>query len=314
MNDHIQQGTRFEPRHGIAVVSRRTGISRLLLRAWERRYDAVRPGRTDSGRRLYSDADIHKLQILKRLTAHGHRIGDIAHLDESTLEGLAAEIAGAPAAPAPLPAATDVDDLLGAALQAVADLDATRLEGLLARASVALSRPVLRRDLLQPLLVEVGERWHEGSLRVVHEHLASSVIKAFLAGLNQGQAAPAGAPVVVVTTPSGHRHELGALMAASLAAEAGWKVLYLGPDLPAEEIALAAQESHARAVVLSLVYPSDDPATMQQLRALRRFVGDGMPVLVGGRAAGAYLATLVSIDARVIDDLDGLDRELASIR
>ncbi len=314
MHDRQQPPARSEPRHTIAVVSRRTGISQLLLRAWERRYDAVQPGRTDTGRRLYSDADIRKLLLLNRLTGHGHRIGDIAGLDEGALEALAAEITAPSPTPAPLPDVSEVDDLLGAALQAVADLDAPRLDGLLARASVVLSRPVLRRDLLRPLLVEVGERWHDGSLRVAHEHMATAVIKAFLAGLSLGQAAPPGAPGLVVTTPAGQRHELGALMAASQAVESGWKVLYLGPDLPAEEIALAVQASGARAVLLSLVFPGDDPATMDQLRDLRRFLGAGVPILAGGRSAASYLTTLVGIDARLLDDFDDLDRALASIR
>lgn len=317
MNDRRQDQqdrTSREARHTIAVVSRRTGISQLLLRAWERRYGAVAPGRTDTGRRLYSDADIQRLQLLSRLTDHGHRIGDIANQPLGQLEILADEIVEQQPRPVPLPAVTELDELLGAALQAVADLDATRLEGLLARASVVLSRPVLRRELLQPLLVEIGDRWHDGSLRIAHEHMATAVVKAFLANLTQGRAAPAGAPGLVVTTPAGQHHELGALMAASQALEAGWKVLYLGTDLPAEEIAMAVQESEARAILLSLVYPGADPAVMEQLRALRRFVGEGLPILVGGQAAPSYLTTLVGIDARLLDDPDDLDRELAKLR
>ncbi len=314
MSDQRPDSAATGARHTIAVVSRRTGISQLLLRAWERRYHAVNPGRTETGRRLYSDADIHKLQLLNRLTDHGHRIGDIANLPLTELDKLAAEVAKLPPVPRPLPSVTEIDELLGAALQAVADLDAPQLEGLLARASVSLSRPVLRRDLLQPLLVEIGDRWRNGDLRVAHEHMATAMVKAFVAGLGQGHAASPGAPGLVVTTPSGQRHELGALMAASQAAEAGWNVLYLGPDLPAEEIAAAVQQSEARAVLLSLVYPAADPATMEQLRLLRRFVGAGLPILAGGQAVPSYQATLSSIDAQVVSRAEDLDRELAGIR
>ena len=314
MSGNPKRHTDTEARHTIAVVARRTGLTQLLLRAWERRYGAVRPARTDTGRRLYSDADVHKLQMLARLTDHGHRIGDIADLPLAELEQLAAEVAAAEPVPVPVPRVNDVDDLLGGALQAVADLDAARLEGLLARASVVLSRPVLRRDLLTPLLVEIGERWHDGSLRVAHEHMATAVVKAFLAGLNRGRTAAPGSPAVVVTTPTGQAHELGALMAAAQAQEAGWRVLYLGPDLPAEEIAMAAQESGARAVLLSIVYPADDPGVAEELSLLRRYLGEGLPILAGGQGASGYLATLVGIDARLVDDVDDLDEELAKIR
>ena len=314
MGDHRQDQAAAEARHTIAVVSRRTGISQLLLRAWERRYQAVNPDRTATGRRLYTDADIHKLQLLNRLTDHGHRIGDIANLPLLALDKLAAEVAELPPAPRPLPSATEIDELLGAALQAVADLDASLFEGLLAKASVSLSRPVLRRDLLQPLLVEIGDRWRSGDLRIAHEHMATAMVKTFVAGLGQGHAAAPGAPALVVTTPTGQRHELGALMAASQALEAGWNVLYLGPDLPAEEIAAAVQQSGARAVLLSLVYPAADPATMEQLRLLRRFVGQGVPILAGGQAAPSYQAALSAIDASVVSRAEDLDRALAEIR
>lgn len=314
MSDHQQEQAAAEARHTIAVVSRRTGVSQLLLRAWERRYHAVHPGRTETGRRLYTDADIRKLQLLNRLTDHGHRIGDIANLPVAELDTLAAEVAELTPAPRPLPAAMEIDELLGAALQAVADLDAAKLEGLLARASVSLSRPALRRDLLQPLLVEIGERWRSGDLRIAHEHMATAMVKSFVAGLGHGHAAAPGAPGLVVTTPTGQRHELGALLAASQALEAGWNVLYLGPDLPAEEIAAAVQQSEARAVLLSLVYPAADPVTMEQLRLLRRFVGQGLPILAGGQAAASYQAALSAIDAHVLSRAEDLDRELAEIR
>ncbi len=314
MEPRQPQGAAREARHTIAVVSRRTGISQLLLRAWERRYGAVAPARTDSGRRLYSDRDLHKLQLLTRLTAAGHRIGDIANLRVAELEKLAAELADLAPVPVKLPAISEVDELLGAALQAVADLDAPRLEGLLARAAVALSRPVLRQDLLQPLLVEIGERWRDGTLRIAHEHMATGIVKAFLTGLTQGRTGAPGAPALVVTTPAGHRHELGALMAASQALEAGWKVLYLGPDLPAEEIAAAVEAGEARAVLLSLIHPAADPATAAQLAALRRYLGSDVPVLVGGRAAPSYRQALDGIGATLVDSGEALDRELASIR
>ena len=314
MDDHQQDQAAAEARHTIAVVSRRTGVSQLLLRAWERRYHAVHPGRTDTGRRLYTDADIRKLQLLNRLTDHGHRIGDIANLPVAELDQLAAEVVELPRAPLPLPSVTAIDELLGAALQAVADLDAVRLESLLARASVVLSRPVLRREMLQPLLVEIGERWRSGDLRIAHEHMATAMVKAFLAGLGQGHNAAPGAPGLVVTTPAGQRHELGALMAASQAVEAGWNVLYLGPDLPAEEIAAAVEQSESRAVLLSLVYPEADPATMEQLRLLRRFLGQGLTILVGGQAASSYEATLDAIDAHLVSRPEDLDRELSRIR
>lgn len=300
-------------RHSIAVVSRMTGLTQLLLRAWERRYAAVVPERTPSGRRLYTDADVERLRLLKRLTDSGHRIGDVANLPPGELFELVEKT------PPPEPIATParplpaVDALLGSALQAVADLDARALEGVLDQAAVALSRPVLRRALIVPLLLEVGERWRDGSLRVSHEHMASAIVRSFLAGLNQGRTAPPGAPVLVVGTPAGQMHELGALLASNQAVEAGLEPLYLGPNLPPDEIAGAALARGARAVLLSLVYPPADPATVEQLRVLRRLLGEEMPILVGGQATDSYAATLREIGAITIDTPESLDAQLKSI-
>jgi len=212
----------------------------------------------------------------------------------------------------PHPGGTSPDDLLGAALQAVSAMDTRALENVLTRASVAVSRPSLRRDVVEPLLVEIGERWRDGSLRIAHEHLATAVVRTFVASLNQGQEPAPGAPVLVAGTPTGQVHELGALLAASHAMDTGWHVYYLGPNLPVEEIAAVALEKGARAIMLSLVYPAGDPGMDDQLRSLRRMVGVGMPILVGGQACQSYLSTLVAIDAQILGDQDDLDRELAS--
>lgn len=301
-------------RHRIAVVSRMTGLTQLLLRAWERRYEAVVPARTPTGRRLYADAQVDRLRLLKALTDAGHRIGDVARLSGADLQELAEQTppAAVIAAPPPVrPPAVDV--LLGSALQAVADLDARSLEAVLDQGAVALSRPVLRRALIVPLLLEVGERWREGSLRVAHEHMASAIVRSFLAGLNQGRQAAPGAATLVIATPAGQMHEMGAILVSNQVVEEGWEVLYLGPNLPAEEIAGATVGRGARAVLLSLVYPLADPATMEQLRQLRRLLGESTPIFVGGQAASSYSEVLVEIDAKLIDTPEQLSAQLRSI-
>jgi DNA-binding transcriptional MerR regulator/methylmalonyl-CoA mutase cobalamin-binding subunit len=296
------------------VVARRTGISQLLLRAWERRYGAVEPRRTPTGRRFYSDADLKKLHLLRQLTDAGHRIGDVANLPVARLEELAAEIA-----PAPIPALRSTrpvaapDQLLGEALQAVTELDGPGLESVLQRAAVVLSRPVLRRQMIEPLLVAIGERWRDGSLRIAHEHLATSIVRTFLGSLRSGGAAAAGAPAMVAAAPSGHMHELGALMAAGHAEEMGWNVHYLGADVPAGEIAAAALQAEARLVVLSLIYPGHDPGTRDQLRTLRRALGPEVAIIVGGGAAPTYADVLAEIDAVLVSDAGVLDRQLRSL-
>lgn len=302
--------TRSEARHSIAVVSRRTGVSQLLLRAWERRYEAVTPARTDTGRRLYTDEDLEKLTLLGLLTGVGHRIGDIATLPMKELRELAEENSAAPAplvrvAGEAVPASHYLED----ALKAINALDPRGLEAILNQALTHLSKPVLRKEFLGPLLEEIGSRWHDGRLRVAHEHMASAVIISFLSGVNARYQVMPGAPLVAVATPSGTHHEMGALLAASHAFEAGWDVLYLGPNMPAEDLAATASTRKVRAMMLSIVFPAADPGVADQLREIRKLVGPAMPLVVGGMSASTYREVLTEIGAHLV----GPDENLTDI-
>jgi methanogenic corrinoid protein MtbC1 len=302
---------RQEPRHSIAVISRRTGISQLVLRAWERRYEAVVPARTETGRRKYTDLDLEKLILLSRLTSGGHRIGDIATLSLDELKQLAKEFPIEVEAPAsPMREASSVGELMEEAFDAIANLDGHGLESVLDRALIDLSKPDLRGKLLVPMLEEIGKKWQEGELRVAHEHMASSIVTTFLSSLNSRYQVAPGAPVVAVTTPAGQMHELGALLAAGHAYESGWDVLYLGPNMPAEELASAVRNRGAQAVLLSLVFPHGDAGTATELRELRRLLGSHIPLIVGGQAVQSYLDVLVEIEARIILTQDDLARAL----
>jgi DNA-binding transcriptional MerR regulator/methylmalonyl-CoA mutase cobalamin-binding subunit len=302
-------------RHPIGVVSRRTGLKPDLIRAWERRYGAVAPGRSDTRRRLYSDADISRLALLKRVVDTGRSISQVANLSNEELESLVAP--EREAAPVQAPSGTiagTADIYLELCLSAARRLEVGELELHLQRASVALSRTSLLDKLLVPLLYRIGELWHQGEMRPTHEHVASAVVRSFLGGMYHAYDIPATAPHLIATTPPRQRHELGALMVAAVAAGEGWRATYLGPDLPPEEIAAAATEKGAQAVALSLIYPPDDPRLADDLRRLRRLLGPSTVLLAGGRACPAYGAVLDEIGAVRIPDLPALRRELDRLR
>jgi len=291
---------RTRPRHAIGFVAHRTGIPPDLLRAWERRYGVVSPARGPRGRRLYSDADVERLTLLRRAVDAGRRIGDVAGMDGAELAALVEEdrrvMASNPehhVAITPGPGTSvKASAYLDAALACVAALDHVGLEEVMDEAAVALGRRALRRELLAPLLERVGEDWYGGRLRVAHEHLLSAVLRGVLEPMHRDAALSETAPRVVITTPSGEMHELGALMAAAAAVERGWHVVYLGPNLPAEEIAGAARQAAARAVALSLVHNPGNAQIANELRNLRRLVGEGLPIYVGGATASSYDAVL----------------------
>jgi DNA-binding transcriptional MerR regulator/methylmalonyl-CoA mutase cobalamin-binding subunit len=298
-------------RHPIGVVARRTGLKPDLIRAWERRYRAVAPGRTDTRRRFYSDEDVERLLLLRRVVSTGRGISQVAGLSNEELQAL---IETAPyKAPEPSPIMGDLDELtagyLARCLAAAQRLDVRDLEIQLDRASVALSRTSLIERLLVPLLQRIGELWHQGTLRPIHEHLASSAVRSFLGGMHGAYSLESTAPHVVVTTPARQHHELGALLAAATAAGEGWQVTYLGPELPPEEIAAAA-----RAVALSITYPPDDPLLVDELRRLRRLLDSRTALIIGGRSSQAYTPALQEIGACHVGDLADFRSELQALR
>ena len=109
-----------------------------------------------------------------------------------------------------------------------------------------------------------------------------------------------------MATPSGTQHEMGALLASAHAFEAGWDVLYLGPNLPAEDLAATAATRQVRAILLSIVFPGADPGIAAQLRELRKLVGPALPVMVGGMAASTYRDVLSETGAHLIGPDDNL--------
>lgn len=303
-----------DPKHPIGVVSARTGLPQDLLRAWEKRYQAVVPGRGPTGRRLYSDKDIEKLRLLRRAVGAGRRISDVASLSVEELLQLTkedeAEISTASAIQRS-PAGVRTNGYLEEALEALEDLDKDRLKRVLEQAAVALSSPNLRQQLLVPLLHTIGDRWRDGTLRVVHEHLASAIVRAFLEGFGNGPGRSPSAHRVLITTPSGQRHELGALLAAGAAEEHGWDVVYLGPDLPAEDIAAAVKHFKPKAVALSVVYKNGDVQVQDEFRRLTRYLAaDGTPIIVGGRAIGHLRTFFEGLGVKCVEDLSEFQDEL----
>jgi methylmalonyl-CoA mutase cobalamin-binding subunit len=119
---------------------------------------------------------------------------------------------------------------------------------------------------------------------------------------------------LVVATPVGQLHELGAVIAGAAAASLGWHVTYLGTSLPAVEIAGVAMQNKARAVALSIVYPEDDLHVNQEIRHLGSLMPREARLIVGGRAAPSYRAMLERVQAIICEDIDGFSIALDRLR
>jgi MerR family transcriptional regulator, light-induced transcriptional regulator len=282
----------------IRVVARMTGLSVDTLRAWERRYDAVSPVRGDRGR-VYTDGHVHRLKQLATLVEQGHPIGRIAGLSDAALKKLRQDLPGQVEVP------RDRDTDLGPLLNAVKRYELTTIDSLLNRYAVTVPPEQLIFAVVLPVLREVGARWESGTVRPAQEHLVSSVIRSVLGGLLRTMPRASAGPTMLFATPSGERHELGLLCAAVLAAAAGARVVYLGPDLPAADILHAATTCGADVVVMAAT--ATGASAPDQLSKLAR-LPKKMAVWLGGRASQPLRDTFgtraLSIDR--LEDLSGL--------
>lgn len=307
-----------EYKYPIKVVSQMTGLSVHVIRAWEKRYHVVEPDRTDTNRRLYSEEDIEKLRLLNDASHLGHNIGSIASLSSAELKSLLSnEKSIAPQIKTNVKLSgpdINIEELLAECVETIKDYDAKKLESILLNASARLTQPVLIEEVVIPLVYKIGDMWHNGEIRVANEHLASSVIRSFLFNLLESYTINESAPVLISATPRGQEHELGALIAAVVAAASGWKVVYLGSNLPAEEIGAVASYLNAKVVAVSLVYPSDDPVLPKELRKLKQVLISDVSIIAGGRAANGYLNVLDEIGAFVVKNTKQLRVELDAIR
>lgn len=279
----------------IGYVSLATGLSTHLLRAWERRYNAITPIRSENGRRRYCNEDIERLRLLKTAVASGVRISTIAALDNAGLKDRLNQQTGQPPAPASeggesAPAvSSEVQNRIDTGLAAVDRLDGAGLRRVLQAASVDLNRQMVIDAVISPLMQEVGARWAKGRMRIVHGHLAANIVQACLERMLEApQTITADRPRMLIAAPAGQWCYLGALAVAVTAQDHGWAPALVGANLPSEEIAAACDIIDPQIVVLSITCRIDDAYMHGEVQRLAHYIGDRCPVIAGGRAAPRY--------------------------
>ncbi|MEO8626004.1 MAG: MerR family transcriptional regulator [Candidatus Limnocylindrales bacterium] len=290
----------------IKQAAARSGVPVQLLRAWERRYGVVRPGRTDSGYRLYDDGAIERLRAMRQLIDDGWapstaaaRIRELDDVAVDELLGRARQLERTRAGGTPVGAAGFNDAFVTAA----GELNEPALEHVLDDMFASASFEQVVSNLLMPALTALGDAWQTGRVDVASEHVAAGAVQrrlgmAFMAG---GRPAD-GEQVILVGLPPGAHHDLGALTFAIAARRAGLDVLYLGPDLPLQDWLDAVARTSAVAVVIGAVIASDvDPAT-RVAKAIRA-ANQRVVIASGGRASAAVKVSAVEPALILPDDV-----------
>jgi|SoiMethySBSTD1v2_1073268.scaffolds.fasta_scaffold104583_3 MerR family transcriptional regulator, light-induced transcriptional regulator len=226
----------------IGELSRRTGVSPELLRAWEQRYDLLRPSRSPGGFRLYSADDEARVRRTTALIADGLSAAEAAGLAAGAIHR-----AGEPAGEQPV-----VEELASGLAAALDGFDAAGAHAALDRLLGTVSVEFALTDVLIPYLRELGERWAVGEVTVAQEHFASNLVRGRLLGLAADWGA-GGASTAVLACLPGERHDLGLIFLGILMARRGWQVTFLGAETPFDTLHHAAATLRPNLVVLATV-------------------------------------------------------------
>lgn len=293
--------------HRIHRVAKLTGLSKDVVRVWERRYGLIKPLRSANRYREYTDEDVALLRFLKEELDRGKSIGALALegrdslLDRMRLMSLPKQ-----------EELTPHKSLLAELVSCLDPLDKIRFEHKLngAVAVIPFEEAILR--ILLPLQRLVGELWHEGRVNIAVEHYVTKIIQQKLfAVMNQLPANEYG-PRVLIACPEGESHEIGAQMVAYLAATRGCHVYYLGPNLPTLDLASFCERVTPDLVLLSLTEVRSDEEGRRLLRELEALAAH-WPVGIGGQGVVALEPLLKESKIELLDDLAKLQSRLMSL-
>ena len=279
--------TRPDRTYEIHEVAELTGLAAARLRVWERRYEVVRPRRMPNGYRAYTADQVALLRAFARLIDAGERIGDlVARPREEVLAQAEARA---------------LDGTAHVALmEAVRAFDRERLEGLVAQQLALRGLRGFAAEVVLPLAQSVGDLWALGKIPIAAEHLASEVVLHALKGGLRMSRGPG--PLVVGACLPGERHEWGLLATLAIAQESGWRIHYLGADLPVEEIVQAAWTLTPWAVALSGTDPALVRASLPALAALPGKLPPNTLALAGGGGVELHGRTLRGFGFRIGTD------------
>lgn len=298
----------------IRAVSKLTGISIDNLRAWERRYKAIEPNRSERGR-LYDEKDVQRLILLQQAVDGGHAISKLANLTSQELEDLntrSAALTRRPHDTAVASATSPAPDLkqLHDAIHRLACRD---IGAELNRLAILFPTRDLVHQVVVPLMAELGDQWYRGDLTVAQEHMVSGALRNLLGSLIRLYAPIQTAKTLLFATPKGETHEFGILCAAMLAASAGQDVAYLGVDTPAQEIIDAAKKAKAEVVVLGLRAAISGRQSLKELHRISAGLPESIELWVGGIRSPDTVGEIKTTRALYLPDLKGLERELARL-
>jgi methanogenic corrinoid protein MtbC1 len=244
---------------------------------------------------------------LRQAVELGHAIGQVAKLPEKELENISAKHRSS--LTVHQSSADPYETTRERFLEAINRMDVVTADEEISRAATLYPPRVIVKNIVAPLLTEIGNRWAHRDIGIAHEHIATNLIRNLLSSLFRLYPPDEAAETIILATVSGERHEFGILLSALIAATRGWRVIYLGTDLPAVEIVRTARIAKARVLALSVVNALNGQTT-DELKAIAGQLPPHTRVWIGGSEASKYRDLIETANWILVHDLEDLDDRL----
>jgi DNA-binding transcriptional MerR regulator len=277
-------------RYPIRTAARLSGLTTDTLRVWERRYRAVQPVRSNGGARYYTESELQRLSLLRRAVDSGHSIRQVAALGDGELRrlvGTPPQAGSAPgaAAPASEPGQSPIAAAKDRFLAAIDAYEIPTAQAELERVAAYATPAELCSEMIAPIMQAAGERWSAGTWRIAHVHASSAASRSVLGTLIGLYGRQANGPTLLCAALNGEFYEIDVLLSALLAAAQRWRVIYLGPSIPAEDLVSVASSVEPRAVAVGLAWPESNEALQETVSYLRHELSDEVELWLGGSGA-----------------------------
>ena len=294
--------------HRIHRVSKLTGLSKDVIRVWERRYGLVQPTRGANRYRNYTDDDVALLRYVRNEMEKGHSIGQLASVGrEELLIRMRATRAHT------ISEDKSYGRLLNELLAALQPLKRTTFERKLNGSVAIIPFEEALLKILLPLQQQVGQLWHDGRLGIATEHyVTKQVQQKIFAAMNQLPVHQQG-PKVVVACLSGQMHEIGAQTIAYRCGVRGCRVYYLGPNLPVDALVALCVEVRPDLTILSFPMMLHDREAQEFTHGPLRKIRRNSSILAGGPGALAMRKTLENVGVEVLENFEDIERRLLKI-
>lgn len=214
-------------RYSMAQIVSLTGISSHTLRKWESRYDFLVPERTETNIRFYTDSQLKKLLNISILREQGHRLSAIDKMSDEEIHQLVSQIL----------IDSDQESEIKALVISMINLDEQEFDDILKSHIIKNGILTTFTDVVYPFLHKVGVLWGINKIMPAQEHFVSNLIRQKIcSAIDLLPIAPKDAPKITMFLTEGENHEIGLLLASFIAKKMGWRVFYLGQNVPHDNL------------------------------------------------------------------------------